>query len=114
MPFGPLLCSSFLLFLNFSCAHSNTTSAQCHDIVTTGFGGVGCSVMRCVIIKDVDGRRQYWGETGTGLEWLDTPTDIWIYDTRTQAEVLFRAAKLGKQHAHIVPYDSRWVKHDQT
>lgn len=61
--------------------------------------------MKCVIIKDIGDHRQFWSETGTGLDWLNTPANIWVYDTRSQAEVLFKAAKLGKQHAKIIPFD---------
>lgn len=55
-----------------------------------------------MIVRDAAGRRQYWGETGLGLAWMPTPDQAWVYDTKTQAEVVYRAARLAKQHATII------------
>ena len=59
---------------------------------------------QCVIVKESEGRRVFWGETGTGLDWLDAPEDVWVYATKAQAQALYRAARLGRQRASIIRY----------
>ena len=62
--------------------------------------------MQCVIVRDRHGHREFWGETGIGLDWLQSAADVWVYDSRTQAETVYRAAELRRRYpgARIVPH----------
>ena len=60
--------------------------------------------VRCVIVRDIGSRREFWCETGIGLDWMRSSREVWVYDSRGQADSVFKAAKLSKQGAKIVPY----------
>lgn len=62
--------------------------------------------LQSVIVKDVDGQRLFWGETGLGLDWMESQDDAWVYDTRGQAKSMYRAVeRLRRERAKILPYD---------
>lgn len=61
---------------------------------------------RCVIVKDIDQRRLFWCETGFGLDWLDISDDVWVYESKQQAQDVYRAVKMSTRRGDkIVPYD---------
>jgi hypothetical protein len=67
--------------------------------------------MQCVIVRDVAGRREFWGETGIGLDWLRSPASVWVYESKAQAEGVYRGARLGRHPGvSIVPYSEVAVR----
>jgi 8-oxo-dGTP pyrophosphatase MutT (NUDIX family) len=61
---------------------------------------------QCVIVRDVAARREFWCETGIGLDWMSAPADVWVFESKLQAKEALRACGLGKAGGRIVDYST--------
>ena len=52
-----------------------------------------------LIVKDYDGTREYWGDTGDGFTWRTQLADAWVYSNKAEAQEGRRAAQSAVRSA---------------